>query len=320
MYHQNNNHYHVNENVQSQCKSIITLTSLNFNTYLHTNSLLFIARNGSYNAPYSAHSHNRFSATLYFGGMLDHQDKHSLMGGNAWCLLDQNDKRIAHGSFAVQQNFPSVTRLEYEGLLNGLQAALMKNFTSIRVRGSSTSVIAQYSTGRQCAFLGSLYHSISDITTAISSVLVHFKNVQFELITPEMNKFVHKLSKGAITTHHSKLEIKLEKKIAACSAPSSPASTPLCTSQRRSPDSTVYLPDSNHSSNKSGCNSPIKAKSLDSIPEFILPHNTSVPYANRGNAVVGGGQNYAPTHTHTLGPFIHANNTHYQPLVYCDSF
>ena len=157
-------------------------------------------------------TYSRADATLYFGG--DLEDKNSLLGGNAWCLMDRSDKRIAHSSYAVTQTFPSQIRLEYEGLLNGLQAALMKRIYNIKIRGSCMMVISQYATGRQCPFLSSLYHSITDINTAILQALSHFQYVEFELISQDVNYFVYKLSKDAITTYYTKEKYKLEKRVA----------------------------------------------------------------------------------------------------------
>jgi ribonuclease HI len=150
-------------------------------------------------------------ATLYFGGRLE--DNHSLIGGNAWCLLDRYDKHLAHSSYAVIQTFPSEIRLEYEGLLNGLQAALMKRKLNIRIRGSCKLAIEQYATGRRCPGLGSLYHSLSDIDVVIIQALSRFQHVEFELISPEMNYFVYSLSKNAIEAHRRKEKVKMEKKI-----------------------------------------------------------------------------------------------------------
>jgi hypothetical protein len=154
-------------------------------------------------------------ATLYYGGVLNPDG--SLIGGCAWCLIDNNNRRIAHGSYSVVQEFPSLVRLEYEGLLNGLQACLLKNLLSVKVRGCNGLSVSQFPfppgnlPDKQCAMLSSMYHSVDDLSCAINKVLPRFKYYEFGTIPGELNGFVFKVAKGAIKTHERKDEIKLEK-------------------------------------------------------------------------------------------------------------
>ena len=170
-----------------------------------TDTRLSIPTNTTPNPPLSY----PIQATLFFGGVLN---PNSLTGGCAWSLIDSNNRRIAHGSYSVVQDFPSLIRLEYEGLLNGLQACLLKNLLSIHIKSCSGFSVYQYThPERPYTLLSSIYHAVYDLNNAINKVLPRFKHYECYTIPKELNGFVFKLSIGAITTHIHREQIKLEK-------------------------------------------------------------------------------------------------------------
>lgn len=148
--------------------------------------------------------------TLYFGGVLK---KDSLVGGCAWWIADQYHETIAHGSDPVQQASQSLIRLEYEGLLNGLKAAFLKNIRVIQIKGSSHMVISHFKNRDvKFPFFQTVYYLVEDLSSAIANVLVQFTYYEFELISADENLYTRKLSENIINSFQKRKETRFIKR------------------------------------------------------------------------------------------------------------
>jgi ribonuclease HI len=164
---------------------------------------------------------------LFYGGAVRRE---SLIGGCSWLLVDMNRVTIASGSYSVLQTFPSLCRLEFEGLLNGLQAAFLKNMNNIIIRGPSTMIHSFFSGDGMPAspHLAVMYRSVEDLIVAIRKLLPRFK-YQFELIHKDENLFAQRLASNVISEYFRKKDMKLarqmsqESKKASYSEGSSPS-------------------------------------------------------------------------------------------------
>ena len=147
---------------------------------------------------------------------------YSIVGGCSYTLVDKYNNNIASGS-AVVLDYLYRTRLEYEGLLNGLKEAFVKNFRRILIRGCSELVISHYQHGQlqfeievlharqNCSFqfcYESLYHIVRDIDKAIRRILSQLIYYEFELVPEQHIKFSHRLAKNAVTEWHRQREIR----------------------------------------------------------------------------------------------------------------
>jgi ribonuclease HI len=161
-------------------------------------------RHSSYSVP---HYSRPATITLFFGSVVKPD---SLVGGCAWWMNDEQQNVIANGSLPVIQTFPSLIRLEYEALLNGLKAAFQKNLRNIVIKGSSQFVINHLLTGVFNPFFTSMYSTIKDLYVAIQRLLPEF-NYEVELISPRRNYFSHKLAENIIIDYHRKRDMRIAK-------------------------------------------------------------------------------------------------------------
>ncbi len=156
-----------------------------------------------------------FTASLFFGGYVQ---KDSLIGGSAWFLADELGNNISNGADPVHQTFPSLIRLEYEALLNGLKAAFLKHVKILRIKGSSKMVIAHLTSNGQFPYFKSVYHFVEDLNAAIMKLLPQFFSVEFELIPPERNNFTRKLAENIIVNYHKRRDTKFQRNTEANAA------------------------------------------------------------------------------------------------------
>ena len=110
--------------------------------------------------------------SLLFSGSLH---PGSLTSGCGWWLL-VDKKVIAHGGAAVHQTFPSLIGLEYEGLLNGLNAAIRKNVKKIIIKSNNDFILSHL--GETAApyaqppvYLGTVFKSTEKVRAAVDLAL-----------------------------------------------------------------------------------------------------------------------------------------------------
>ena len=75
---------------------------------------------------------------------------------------------------AVIQDFPSTIRLEYEALLNGLQAVFSKKIKNIIIRSCSPMVVSHLLYGHRYPLFISIYKNLSEIHIAINKIISKF--------------------------------------------------------------------------------------------------------------------------------------------------
>jgi ribonuclease HI len=145
--------------------------------------------------------------TLNFGSVFK-QD--SLIGGCAWWISQERKSIVCNGSLPVIQTFPSLIRLEYEALLNGLKDAFQRNFRNIIIRGSSQFVIYHLQSGTISPVFQTVYVLIKDLYAAIKRLLPEF-TYELQLVSKKKNYFSHKLAENIIIDYHNKRDMKIAK-------------------------------------------------------------------------------------------------------------
>ncbi len=150
------------------------------------------------------------TATLYFAGKVN---QGSLTGGCGWWVIDGTTV-IAYGAAPVLQNFPSPIRLEYEGLLNGLQAAIRKGIRNLIIKGCSDLILTHFSTGiQQKLYWQTIVFSVKDLHQAIIRSFQQFLHYEFVLINHDDNYYADRLAEKAIFDHQQQNEAILSKKL-----------------------------------------------------------------------------------------------------------
>lgn len=91
-------------------------------------------------------------------------------------VSDNYNNVILNGSVAVIQDFPSTIRLEYEALLNGLQAVFSKKIKNIIIRSCSPMVVSHLLYGHRYPLFISVYKNLSEIHIAINKIISKFQH------------------------------------------------------------------------------------------------------------------------------------------------
>jgi ribonuclease HI len=147
--------------------------------------------------------------SMFFSGFMS---KSSLTGGCGWWVVDE-DVVIAYGAAPVIQAFPSLIRLEYEALLNGMQAAIRKGLRHIVVKSANNLILTRLSGGMDHSPLfTTIDRDIRDIYAAILRSLNQFLTVDFELIPAEEAYYSQKLAEKAIHDQAQQREAAVIKK------------------------------------------------------------------------------------------------------------
>lgn len=161
--------------------------------------------------------------SLYFSGCVK---PYSLVGGCGWWVSTEANV-ICYGSAPVQQNFPSLIRLEYEGLLNGLQAALKRGIRNLTIHCTSDIIVSTFTRGEQSQpYFSSMLHQVKDLHVAIVKALQMFHSTRFFSMTGEANSHSMKLAEKGISDHYQQIDLAYSRKVKALeTAPSVPVPT-----------------------------------------------------------------------------------------------
>ena len=141
------------------------------------------------------------SYILYIGGLVKPD---SLIGGSAWLLLNNSHHKVATGSNHVILNFPSLIRLEYEGLLNGLKATYYKGIRKLTIKSSSSYLITDCINKNTYIhpYLTTINHDLAHIKQVIYNLLLQFYEIKFDLINIETNKRVVKQALNVLNQYN----------------------------------------------------------------------------------------------------------------------
>ena len=141
------------------------------------------------------------SYILYIGGLVKPD---SLIGGSAWLLLNNSHHKVATGSNHVILNFPSLIRLEYEGLLNGLKATYYKGIRKLIIKSSSSYLITDCINKNTYIhpYLTTINHDLTHIKQVINNLLLQFYEIKFDLINIETNKRVVKQALNVLNQYN----------------------------------------------------------------------------------------------------------------------
>ena len=146
---------------------------------------------------------------IFFSGAVN---KNYLTGGCGWWIAN-GESVVAYGCAPVKQNFSSLLRLEYEGLLNGLQAMIRKGIRRIRINSTSDLILAHLAYGvRVFQHLGSIEYTVKDLHSAILKSLKQFDYFIFELVAPAANANSTRLAEKALADHDAHAEQAIDKK------------------------------------------------------------------------------------------------------------
>ena len=143
---------------------------------------------------------------LYFGGVIR---RDSLVGACAWWVADETNRIVTYGSIHVQQSYPCLIGVEYEGLLNGLKAAFHNNFNILTIVSCSTFILAHLSPYcNEYYHLATLFNTIAveakETKKAIKNYLSKLHNYDTKEINLEHNKYVYELAEKAINKYDRK--------------------------------------------------------------------------------------------------------------------
>ena len=141
------------------------------------------------------------SYILYIGGLVQSD---SLTGGSAWLLLNNSHHKVATGSNHVILNFPSLIRLEYEGLLNGLKATYYKGIRKLIIKSSSSYLITDCLNKNTYIhpYLTTINHDLTHIKQVINNLLLQFYEIKFDLINIDTNKRVVKQALNVLNQYN----------------------------------------------------------------------------------------------------------------------
>jgi ribonuclease HI len=158
---------------------------------------------------------------LYFGAVVR---RNSLIGGSAWWIANEHKKIVTYGSIYVHQTFPSLIRLEYEALLNGLRAVCLNDFGRVLIMGSSKMVVhhIQQEFHSDFQFIQTVFDQVKDLVEAIQKVLLKLQHISVELITHEANSYAHVLAEKAIVKYEKRRHAIMSKQFAESQLPPSP--------------------------------------------------------------------------------------------------
>ncbi len=159
---------------------------------------------------HSGKIHENEVTSLYFSGSIQ---LGSLIGGCGWWIV-QKDLVCAYGAAPVLQTFPSLVRLEYEALLNGLQSAIRKRIRRLSIKGSSDLILTQlYSGFESLVMFQTVNYAVKDIHSAILRALKQFDFFEFELIDPAKSFYSKKLAEKAVIDYQYNFEQNIAKKV-----------------------------------------------------------------------------------------------------------
>ena len=143
----------------------------------------------------------RVPANLIFCGI---SEPGSLTGSCGFWIHSDN-LVIACGATVVHQNFSSILNLEYEGLLNGLQAAIRRGVTQLFITCPSELMLNHMTDlkGTFFPFLSTIEHSIRPIKVAIDKALTIVGNYAFRLHPRDTVNPTERTAKKALADYHS---------------------------------------------------------------------------------------------------------------------
>lgn len=146
---------------------------------------------------------NNSRGILYFGASVR---PHSLIGGASWWIASESNKIVTYGSIYVHQTFPSLIRLEYEALLNGLRAVCLNNFGRVTITGSSRFVLTHLSQRFETKFpfMRSVHVQVDDVVEALKKVLFKLQHFEAELISKDANNYANTLAEKAIVKYEKR--------------------------------------------------------------------------------------------------------------------
>jgi len=119
------------------------------------------------------------------------------MGASAWCLQDLFGTVIAQNSMPMKQDYPSVARGEYEGLLHGLEVARSLNVKNLIIQCSS-EIIAAHLSGQTNLLFHTMYNQIEDLIPSIQFLLNKFQKVVVDLVSVGTCSHVLRLAEDTI--------------------------------------------------------------------------------------------------------------------------
>lgn len=157
------------------------------------------------------HSGSNLQATLFFGSasLTDYP-----VACCAWVLLDEVGGILTQGCAPVDQPIhhggagsamaAAMVRMDYEGLINGVKAALNFMITRMKIKSSSETVLKQLSQSQsQSQLLGvSLSQKLiiaEDLNDLVMNLLTKFEQLDFELVSTEQNGYVQQLARKTLS-------------------------------------------------------------------------------------------------------------------------
>jgi ribonuclease HI len=133
----------------------------------------------------SAFSQPYIMYTLVFGGATKPD---AVIGGSSYIITDDSGALLAEGATPIQQLISSPIRLEYEGLLLGLQACVAHRIKRLRIKTSSEMILSHLTPagpqGRS-PYFRTVYHMVEDLHTAAGQILNQLDQVEFEYMPQE---------------------------------------------------------------------------------------------------------------------------------------
>ena len=211
------------------------------------------------------HNNKESPTFLYFAGVVH---KNSLIGGCGWCLV-RNGLVLSYGAAPVQQAFPSEIRMEFEGLLNALQAALKRGVKYVIIKGTSPIIVSSFFDSCPSFFLDTVRHQVRGIRDAVFRTLNFLDRYTFQLIDPGENIYSVKLAKNIIADSQQYNKMGITKKLKL-------TSITVATPPSTAPNTTTTTPSSTHSTThpRSGSESSLShlnpAKHHPAVPDLFL--------------------------------------------------
>ena len=238
------------------------------------------------------------SYILYIGGLVKPD---SLIGGSAWLLLNNSHHKVATGSNHVILNFPSLIRLEYEGLLNGLKATYYKGIRKLIIKSSSSYLITDCLNKNTYIhpYLTTINHDLTHIKQVINNLLLQFYEIKFDLINIEQNKRVVKQALNVLNQYNYNKYNNI----------SNIQLTPYASNNTNSNStSSVYSTTNNNNINSTNSNNTAAIQQQSTYPTYSNNSYTSV-YSNPNT--------YNITNTDTYYDNVYANkNTDHNYATY----